>query len=489
MTPRRAIAVTVSLGVIALLAFLLPRRQEAIDDPPPLAGEDVPVEAVYGDSDVAIPARLASPPRPPTTVTAPSTPSPTPVPPAAEPPTMTLRVVVVDSESGLALPAARVEVFRPGSLYADVPPVPGRAAPEDVWLVPGLDGGAPVRIWPALSLTTRFRVATPDGFLAHESTDVSATLSAYARSLSYVYPLHREARVLVTAQLPSDAPADSPARVTASSFTTAADWVRVEPAGVGAWRVRGLPYFRGEPLCAGVAIQDVASGRGWGGNGTAAMARFPDQEAVVHVLFAPSEPPATGGGAGGSFRGRLAGSKRSDAGTASLEVHGLRRDGRPAAGARVRVVAADGTVRRLELDAEGRGRVEQLVAGRQVARLAEPGLVPGAAEVTLAEGQHAAVTVREPVGGQLEVTVVDREGLPAPFARVTIEQPSGAAWADLDADGVQRLDPYVDHLGRRSYLHVEAGDVRVKAAWASRKGERAATVGDGATTHVTVVVE
>jgi hypothetical protein len=219
------------------------------------------------------------------------------------------------------------------------------------------------------------------------------------------------------------------------------------------------------------------------------MARFPDQEAVVHVLFAPSEPPATGGGAGGSFRGRLAGSKRSDAGTASLEVHGLRRDGRPAAGARVRVVAADGTVRRLELDAEGRGRVEQLVAGRQVARLAEPGLVPGAAEVTLAEGQHAAVTVREPVGGQLEVTVVDREGLPAPFARVTIEQPSGAAWADLDADGVQRLDPYVDHLGRRSYLHVEAGDVRVKAAWASRKGERAATVGDGATTHVTVVVE
>jgi hypothetical protein len=60
-------------------------------------------------------------------------------------------------------------------------------------------------------------------------------------------------------------------------------------------------------------------------------------------------------------------------------------------------------------------------------------------------------------------------------------------FVDLE-DGVQRLDAYVDHLGRRTLRRVEPGNVSLKATYGSRRAHVAAVVVDGRTTPVRMVV-
>ncbi len=88
--------------------------------------------------------------------------------------------------------------------------------------------------------------------------------------------------------------------------------------------------------------------------------------------------------------------------------------------------------------------------------------VTGADTPTSADGDSWAL---------LEVAVRDADGAPAPFARVDLETTGPDGYADLDEDGLLRLDPYTDRLGRRTFHRVPPGPVRVVARHRGRRIE------------------
>jgi hypothetical protein len=102
-------------------------------------------------------------------------------------------------------------------------------------------------------------------------------------------------------------------------------------------------------------------------------------------------------------------------------------------------------------------------------------------------GEVRSATLTEPNGATIEVDVVDAEGVARPFATAKVVQPTRLPWVDLEG-GVQRLDRYVDELGRRTFRHVEPGRVRLEASWARRKVETTVDVRDGETRRVRIVV-
>lgn len=77
---------------------------------------------------------------------------------------------------------------------------------------------------------------------------------------------------------------------------------------------------------------------------------------------------------------------------------------------------------------------------------------------------------------QIEVAVRDADGRPAPFASLELDTIDPDAYADLDADGIVRLDSYTDRLGRRTFQRVPAGPLRVLARHRGRRAEAALDV-------------
>jgi hypothetical protein len=51
----------------------------------------------------------------------------------------------------------------------------------------------------------------------------------------------------------------------------------------------------------------------------------------------------------------------------------------------------------------------------------------------------------------------------------------------------QRIDPFADAAGRRSFSRVEPGEARVSAGWGSRHGTARVTLRDGGRAAVRVV--
>ena len=159
---------------------------------------------------------------------------------------------------------------------------------------------------------------------------------------------------------------------------------------------------------------------------------------------------------------------------ASLRVTVLDRDGAPLAGVKV-------------------GEEETDDAGTVVlsGRLPEPydlvvradGRLPARASGALAEGAEASITVREPKGARVEVTVVDEAGRPRPSTLLDL----GERVVFDVVDGVQRLDLYTDADGRRTLERVEPGRVTIRATWGTRHGHVTVDLEDGVTTEVRIV--
>ena len=99
-------------------------------------------------------------------------------------------------------------------------------------------------------------------------------------------------------------------------------------------------------------------------------------------------------------------------------------------------------------------------------------------------GETTDVVLREPVGARLDVTVVDDEGRPRPFARLRLDR----AWFDVRDDG-QRIDTFTDLDGRRSIARVEPGEARVSAEWCGRHGSATVTLRDEGRASVRIVVK
>jgi hypothetical protein len=89
----------------------------------------------------------------------------------------------------------------------------------------------------------------------------------------------------------------------------------------------------------------------------------------------------------------------------------------------------------------------------------------------------------EPTSGghrSLAVEVVDPDGRPVPFATVYLHLPSWRGLFDVDDVGVQRLDPFTDLHGRRTFRGLPPGDTRVVALWGPLSGHADVDVQDGA---------
>ena len=154
-------------------------------------------------------------------------------------------------------------------------------------------------------------------------------------------------------------------------------------------------------------------------------------------------------------------------------VRVLRRDGRPAPLARVRV---GGEVWRAGAD----GCVGLGAGSRQVREivLVEPGMVATTVEIPAEGGWPREVVLREGPGGDLRVHVVDEEGQGLPGAEISSEG-LYAQWIDGEAD-VQIYDPYADAEGRRTLRGLSPGSISLSAGWEDLVGEAKVEVVEGA---------
>lgn len=78
-------------------------------------------------------------------------------------------------------------------------------------------------------------------------------------------------------------------------------------------------------------------------------------------------------------------------------------------------------------------------------------------------GKSGDVVLHEPEGADVLVSVLSPRQQPIPFVQVEV----GAwPWVDLDDEGVQRLDPFVDERGERLLRRLPTDrEIRLKALW------------------------
>ncbi len=152
-------------------------------------------------------------------------------------------------------------------------------------------------------------------------------------------------------------------------------------------------------------------------------------------------------------------------GSASLTVLLLRRDGRPAAGAALRL---SGPVsRRARAGPDGRATFDRLPAGVFEVATVEPGLVHASASVRLDQGTALSLDLLEPMGWTGTVTLLDEEGRPVPFAALEIEQECGAPYAVLEGD-LQVDGLFTGPLGCATLRELSSGQAIVTARFGSR---------------------
>ena len=311
-------------------------------------------------------------------------------------------------------------------------------------------------------------------------------------------PLVREAVLDVRIFGPGRIPADG-ARVLAVEVGGALRGVDAEQIGRGEIRLRGIPFLPGEPVHLGLA---------WDPEGPPPPAR---ELTVQEILEETEEVVETG------LRRRDASTRvPDDLGTPwSLVVRLpgplplVKRDTietdndlpyaesiEVVAGQRRRAVP----VRVRALDDQGRPIVGGHVGGHRTnedgeaivdakegsftLRVEGPGRFPMTLATEVVFGRENEVTLREPRGARLEVLVTDEEGRPRACARLTV---TGKVF-DVE-DGVQRVDLFTDHRGRRTLARVEPGVRAVRAFWGSRDGSEQVELADGETRRLTIVAK
>ena len=309
-------------------------------------------------------------------------------------------------------------------------------------------------------------VDAPEGWVLPDSPVVRAGfISRYATAVRSTVPVAREVPLTVRVLRHDGSPApDATISASVTGARTLSTTTTESTGGDGIATIRSLPFLRGERLT--VSAMD-ADGR-----------VAPTEEAVLVdadrplsiTLRLPEEAggPWIGRGGGASSRFSCRADRRHlPAGTARLTVTLTRRNGLPAAGARVLLSGPNGRTGR----ANDAGRVEfvDLTAGTYRVTLREPGLVTTTDEVTLVDGESRAVAVQETAGRAATLRVVDADGLPLPNVRVVVELPWGEQHVQLDNAGVQRLDHWTDVSGRVRFTDLPAGKLSAVATLGSRR--------------------
>ena len=359
-------------------------------------------------------------------------------------------------------------------------------------------------------------IAPGEGYVAWDATRWVTTISRYAASLRMVYPLRREARVHLRALEHDGTPS---ARMAVCAFRVGGVPGPRPPATTpdrGGVLLHGIPFFREQRVEVLVArpparaafepgeevseeeaeIIEVEEVRGDGGLrsfasgpsrledaaiGHGRLPREPERLLALEARF-PEDPSE-------SLLWRheeewfLEEVVETDAdeprATGAVRVTLRRTDGSAIPGALVSCGAAS-----LRTDVAGRVLFERVSVGRLALEVSEAGVVPTRAVVDVAEGQMVEVELREAPGATLRVRVVDGEGEDVPFASVAFDD---RLWVDL-VDGVQRIDPYTDVRGRRTFARVAAGKRIVRAYWGGHHGRADVETKDGGSYDVVITV-
>jgi hypothetical protein len=317
-------------------------------------------------------------------------------------------------------------------------------------------------------------VHTPDGYVV-ESDEVErmhGAVSVFARSIRLDVPVRRECTLRIRVEDADGRPAPGAAvrDLTLGGRELALRRQRLRPAADagGEIRLRGIPYLRGEALQMTVGLD----GRTVQIGPVRLLVPGPAADTTARL---PADGPLSIRGGSESFRSRSGCGRRvretPPPGDVRVEVR--RRDGSPAARARVRLAG-----RTVRLDELGVVSFDAVPEGTHRFTVCEPGFVHTAELISVRAGECAYVSIDEAPGRTVDVLVVDHEGAPVPFARLDVQQGHAQPYALLDDRGVQHLTLYTDAYGECVLSGLPSGrSVHVAAEFGSRK-ESAEVVGD-----------
>ena len=176
--------------------------------------------------------------------------------------------------------------------------------------------------------------------------------------------------------------------------------------------------------------------------------------------------------------------------SAGVTVSVVRRDGSSWPGDLVGVYGPNADTPTFVTGNGGRLTLSSVVSGTYHFVLLEPGTVATTVQVAAVAGRSAQAVLAEADGGTLDVKVTDSDGHGLPHALVSVTTALGdtpISWED-EEKGIQRIDPFTDHVGHRLYKHVSPGKVVIRAAWANRYGTSEVEVIEGETTDVEIVL-
>lgn len=369
-------------------------------------------------------------------------------------------LLCVDAETGL-------EVDRAGALWFD-----------------GVTYGDLAHAPAGTTCTCVALVAPPSGYVDWDEAAWTLGIGQWTRGITAVYPLRREVDVNVTVfdHEGYAEPAADIAHFTVAGRASAEQFAA--STGPGTFRLHGVPFLRGEPLM----VEATAPYLREPITQTLALSSHPrDRTEMVIVLPAPGTQPELGPQSG-SFGGRGPCSRFLRCGShtrGAFELRVLRYDGTPASHAVVHVGPS-----KLITDADGVARDTSFPTGTYRVRTATIGLLPITGQLKVVNGETARLELRESRGGAIDVRVTDADGDPLPFATISLKLPStrtAGGWVD-EQGGVQRVDPFTDHLGHRRLARVECGEVEVHARWGSRLVTTEVLVREGQVVPVTLVL-
>ncbi|MDJ0973260.1 MAG: hypothetical protein QNJ98_02210 [Planctomycetota bacterium] len=331
----------------------------------------------------------------------------------------------------------------------------------------------------------RTRVSPPDGHVYWDDDLWSQALSAYANELDVVVPLRQTVDVRLTVLAYDGSPA-SDAKVHEFRIGSKSK-LRPESMrdGFGTVHVKGVPFFRRELITFRIGIPDTTAERTlelrMGTDASQPLTgsvQLPEPDPTMgEAPFTNSRIGIGGGGRSGSFRTRGGGPR------GHAEVRVTRHDGTPVVGGKVRIGYKSAIT-----NARGVAVIKDLRVGEHPVKVTQRGLLFTTGTVTVTAGVTEALALQEGKGATVVLEVVDDLGEPLPFARF-VAQVKGERVSYIDEQkGVQRVDRYVDHRGRRTITRIDPRVTEIRVYWASRSKKVPVSVSEGKRLPLRVVL-
>lgn len=350
--------------------------------------------------------------------------------------------------------------------------------------------GASTLIGVEIGQTARVAVdlKVPRGYVRADRNVFGTWISPEAKRLEAHVPLRVEAEIIVS--IKGDLQIRDPAKLTGTVYLANASRYasnRFTLDGFGRLRVAGLPHFARELVEVDLTYGDKSI------TGSGRLGRDPSDPLVIEAASKKLKPPeAEAIWSSVSFDDDLwveffgelnlqrtvytQAVEADPKTTGRIAARVFRADGTPAEGAVVHLIHGDQV---LFTRKDGRVLFQGLEPGPERLAVLGAGTVAFHA-IEVVAGQEGRAEIRADLGGRIRLEVVDEEGEPVPYAEVTIEQPSEWEWVEV-VDGVQRVDPFTNHRGVRTFHRVEAGTVTVNALYGSRYARGTVEVVQGRT--------